>query len=59
MSEKPLWNPVSKPNKSAWDLAAEDSVLGGHVRSRNRTCPGKVTRTRPRTWIRPVKPRIR
>jgi hypothetical protein len=27
MSEKPLWNPVSKLNKSGWDLAVEELGL--------------------------------
>jgi hypothetical protein len=28
ISEKPLWNPVSKPNKSSWDIATEELGLG-------------------------------
>jgi hypothetical protein len=31
MSGKPLWNPVSKLNKSDWDLAVEYFGLTGHV----------------------------
>jgi hypothetical protein len=27
MSGKPLWNPVSKPDKSGWDLAVEELGL--------------------------------
>jgi hypothetical protein len=48
MSEKPLWNPVSKPDNFSWDLAAEELGLG-------RTCLTRVTRTRPGTRISPVR----
>jgi hypothetical protein len=28
MFEKPIWNLVSKPDKSGWDIAAEELGLG-------------------------------
>jgi hypothetical protein len=42
MSGKTLWNPEKEPHKASWDLAAEELGLG-------RTCPSRVTGTRPGT----------
>jgi hypothetical protein len=48
MPGKTLWNLDKEPEKVSWDLATEELKLG-------RTCPTKVTGTRPWTQICPAK----